>query len=132
MARRNAGFTLVEVMITVVILTILGMVAVPAYFGFLQESRRSEAHTALLALAAAQEQWYANNNTYTADITDLLAFVPAQVVGQTNYTYQVTAADNSTFTLQADAQAAQAGDAACTAITLNEQGSRMPVACWVQ
>ena len=133
MRQTNRGFTLTELLVVIAILAILAWVAVPSYFSYLEGSRRSEAHVGLLALAQAQEQFYAVNNTYTNDITNnLLALVADQtsISGAGNYTFSVTAADATTFTLSADPQNAQAGDTGCDPITLNGAGARLPADCW--
>ncbi len=133
MVRKCAGFTLTEVIVTVAIVAIIGVVAVPSYFSYLQDSRRAEAHTALLALAQAQEQWFINNNTYTGTVANLQPLIPAIVnnnIQQGNYAYAITAANNTAFTLTATAQAAQAGDTACSVITLTSAGAQTPAGCW--
>ena len=65
--RRAAGFSLVELMVAVLIVGILTSIALPAYNGQIRRSRRTEARTALLDLAAREERFMAANNTYTAD-----------------------------------------------------------------
>ena len=136
MVRKGRGFTLVEMLVTVALLAILGMVAVPSYFSYLTGSRRAEAHTTLLALAQAQEQWFINNNTYTATVANLTPLIPAIInnnVNQGNYTFTIPVATNAAFTVQADAVAGgpQAGDAGCTSLTLTSAGVQGPAACWV-
>jgi type IV pilus assembly protein PilE len=51
-------------MITVVIATILISVAVPAYTNQIRKSRRTEAKTAVLDLAARQERLFSTTNAY--------------------------------------------------------------------
>ena len=55
-SRRHAGFTLVELMITVVILAIVVSIAMPSYSVQVRKSRRTEARTALLDLAGRLPQ----------------------------------------------------------------------------
>jgi type IV pilus assembly protein PilE len=72
-ARRIAkarGFTLVELMITVVVIAVLATVALPSLMGAIRKGRRSEAIAALSAVQQAEERFRANNLTYTADLTD--------------------------------------------------------------
>ncbi|HEV2270638.1 MAG TPA: type IV pilin protein [Steroidobacteraceae bacterium] len=64
-ARREAGFTLIELMIVVVIATILATIALPMYLGQLRESRRTEARNYLVELAAREERFFATQNAYT-------------------------------------------------------------------
>jgi type IV pilus assembly protein PilE len=52
----NKGFTLIEVMIVVAIVGILAAVAYPSYQDHVRKSRRAEAQSALMGLAAAMER----------------------------------------------------------------------------
>jgi len=64
---RQAGFTLIELMVVVVIVTILLSIAVPSYMQQVRQSRRTEAKTAILDLAGREESYMATNGTgYTA------------------------------------------------------------------
>lgn len=67
--RRNNGFTLIELMIVVVIVSILAAVAYPSYQEYVNRSKRTDAKNALLEIASRQERFYFNNNTYTTDLT---------------------------------------------------------------
>jgi type IV pilus assembly protein PilE len=58
----SAGFTLVELMVTLVIAAILLSVAIPGYNNQVRKSRRTEAKTALLDLAAREERFYNMSN----------------------------------------------------------------------
>ncbi len=69
--RWERGFTLIELMIAVVIIAILASIALPGYQQFIMEGRRSEGQTALLDIAARQEQFFMENHRYTANIADL-------------------------------------------------------------
>lgn len=68
---RNNGFSLIELMVTVAILAILAAIAYPSYRDQILKSRRGDAQTALLEIAQRQERFYAQNATYTVDMTDL-------------------------------------------------------------
>jgi type IV pilus assembly protein PilE len=60
------GFTLIELMVVVAIATILLAVAVPSYMGYMRQSRRTEARTAVLDLAAREERLFSTNGaTYS-------------------------------------------------------------------
>lgn len=86
---RTAGFTLVELMIAIVVISLLAAIAVPQYNGFLQDSRRSEAFSALNQVSVQLEQWHSERNTYTVDLTDL---------GYTAATWNTT--DNGNYQLR--------------------------------
>jgi type IV pilus assembly protein PilE len=58
----SAGFSLVELMVTVVIAALLLSIAIPGYHNQVRKSRRTEAKTALLDLAAREERFYNMSN----------------------------------------------------------------------
>lgn len=68
---RAAGFTLIELMITVVIATILLSIAIPLYLHQIRESRRTDARSTLMDLAGREERYYATNSNYTSSASDL-------------------------------------------------------------
>jgi len=72
MLRRNqAGFTLVELMIVVIIVGILAAVAIPMYQGATERAKASEAVAALGTIRGAMRVYYAEHGTYVnANFTD--------------------------------------------------------------
>ncbi len=64
--QKHTGYTLIEVMITLAILAILTAIAVPAYQGYISESRMTEARNNVAALKLAEEEYYLENNAYFA------------------------------------------------------------------
>lgn len=67
----SRGFTLMEVMIVVVIVGILASVGFPAYKAYVDRAKRTEGKAFLMDIAARQERYFMDNNTYAADATDL-------------------------------------------------------------
>jgi type IV pilus assembly protein PilE len=63
----QSGFTLLEAMIVVVLLSVALTLAVPSYTNYVIRTHRTEAIEALLAAAACQERLYIRNNAYNAD-----------------------------------------------------------------
>src|SRR5690606_15122717 len=59
--RAQRGFTLLELMITVVVVAILASVAYPSYTDFVVRSKRAEGKAALLDAAQALERHFTNN-----------------------------------------------------------------------
>lgn len=60
----EAGFTLVELMITVAIAAILAAVAVPSYRDYVLRGRISQAMSNLASMRVKLEQFYQDNRTY--------------------------------------------------------------------
>jgi type IV pilus assembly protein PilE len=147
-ARRQHGFTLIELMIVVTIIGLLAAVAVPAYQDYVRKGNRAVAKTKLMELAARQEQYFSDNKVYAADLTLLgVAANPMSVdargswvaVGSTAALYTISAATsnaNMSFTLTATATGGQSSDSAkCATLTLSETGLRggtgaLGANCW--
>lgn len=68
---QQRGFTLIEIMITIVIVAILAAIGYPIYLHYVQDSRRTSAITALQRAAAAEEKYYAIHNVYPSSLTSL-------------------------------------------------------------
>ncbi len=64
MKKKLSGFTLIELMVTVVIIGILAAVAYPSYQDSVKQSRRAAAQVALVSLGNAMERVFTQNNTY--------------------------------------------------------------------
>lgn len=67
MARRfEAGFTLIEVMVTVAIIAIIASVAMPSYTAYVQRSKVPVALDSLSAYYTRMEQRFQDNGNYAA------------------------------------------------------------------
>jgi type IV pilus assembly protein PilE len=69
--RATAGFTLVELLVAIIVLTIIVSIAVPSYSNQVRKSHRTEAKTALLDLASREERFLSTNGAYTNDAGQL-------------------------------------------------------------
>jgi type IV pilus assembly protein PilE len=147
--KSSGGFTLIELMITVVIATILVSIALPMYLHQIRESRRTDARSALLDLASREERYYAMQNTYTTTASNLGYTSWPQVVGSGYYeidTPVVNAATSTapaTFSLTAVpiSGKGQDQDSSCASFTvsstgqntsLNSSSTDSTATCWGQ
>ncbi|MGB5438499.1 MAG: type IV pilin protein [Gammaproteobacteria bacterium] len=118
--KTERGFTLVELLITIVILAIIVAIAVPSYSGKVQKSRRSDATTALSRATMVMESCRSDLATYSG----CAARIPA--TSEESY-YNLTVAvavGGASYTLTATPAGVQADDTHCTTLTLNSQGSK--------
>lgn len=137
MTRRNKGFTLIELMITVVIVGIIAAVALPSYQASVRKSRRADATTTLLQLQLAQERRRANNPTY-ANALNLLGLTPTGgVFSSPNGHYTLTMASTDGYVLNYTITATAAGNQAadtCATFVINQDGpviaNAAQQACW--
>jgi type IV pilus assembly protein PilE len=63
------GFTLIELMITVIVIGVLAAVAYPSFLSQIRASRRAEAVSTLSQIQQAQERWRANCPCYAGSLT---------------------------------------------------------------
>jgi prepilin-type N-terminal cleavage/methylation domain-containing protein len=67
------GFTLVELLIALVIISILAAVAIPAYSSKVRQGRQVDAQRVLMALAQTEEIYRFQNGAYTGAVASLTA-----------------------------------------------------------
>jgi type IV pilus assembly protein PilE len=105
--RKQHGFTLVEMMVTVAVIALLSRIAYMSYIKQTIKGNRDSAEGALVQMAAAQERWYSTNDVYSSSTTSLKAMGSPTVSppnGTAIYTLQVVSSTASTtgYTLEAD------------------------------
>lgn len=121
--KRTAGFTLIELMITVAIVAILAAIAYPSYQDYVTRTRRASAAACMMEAAQYMERYYTTNMTYVA------AALPAtQCMNEVGDHYTIAleaAATASAYTLQAAPQGAQAtNDDQCGTLSINQAGTK--------
>jgi type IV pilus assembly protein PilE len=139
------GFSLIELMIVVAVVAILATLAATSYSSYVLRTNRTEGRMALLAIQAAQERYFLQNNQYAQDMATVVAPVNAGGLGvgsisaagltpSGNYTISFSAVTPTSYTIQAVATGPQTHDtAACLTFTVDDQGNRTPAdstGCW--
>ena len=125
----QAGFTLIELMIVILIVGILAAIAYPSYRDNVLDSRRTECSGTLSSLGSAMERFYSVNGSYLgAAAAGANTGAPAVYTttcpadgGDATYNLTIAAATASTFQLQATPVGAQADDE-CGALSLTNTG----------
>lgn len=103
--KTSPGYTLVELMVVVAIISILATVAVPAYINHVNRGRQSEAIFALMHARLDQEIFWERNNRYAATIGSLESFgndpTMAFFMTDNGYRINVVSANADGYRLQA-------------------------------
>ncbi|HEV7608037.1 MAG TPA: type IV pilin protein [Steroidobacteraceae bacterium] len=132
--RNTSGFTLSEVLTAVVALVVLAAVAIPMWRTHELRARRDDAVEALLAVQAAQDQYFGKNARY-ADESQLGASGPAGLGIAPNSRrgfYQITlrnSADNLTYWASARVRRVgdETADTRCVEMRIDQNGRRFAV-----
>lgn len=120
-----AGFTLIELMITIAIVAILATIAVSSYQDQIVKSRRAAGAACLQQSAQFLERYYTTHLRYNANPAPVIAACDDEV--SPHYVVELVpgSLQAKAFTLRAVPQAAQAAkDTLCGTLTINQQGVR--------
>ena len=132
MRKKNTGFTLIELMITVAVIGILAAVAYPSYIDYLIRASRSAAQSFMLDASNKEEQYLLDARSYLA-VTNNAGFstiglsVPTEV--SRFYNLSVASVTATTYTIQA-APIAGTRQVVDGSLSLTQDGTKTPAAKW--
>ena len=134
---KTSGFSLIELMVVVAIIGILVGIGIPAYQNHMLKAHRADAQTILLDMAARQERFIAQSNTYTTNISAASGLNMGTTTSKEGY-YNLAAAAcgggtiATCYLLTATATGGQANDTDCATITFSSAGVKSGATgdCW--
>ncbi len=94
---KKQAFTLIELLITIAVMGIIVMVALPQYSKYVAKSRQQDAKAQLMAVRQAQEIYKVQYGGYTTATANLSGWKSASG----RYTFAVTAATATAFSASA-------------------------------
>jgi type IV pilus assembly protein PilE len=110
------GFTLVELMITVVIVAILAGIAVPSYTDYVKRGKITEATATLSDLRLRAEKFFSDNRTYVG--------FPDTITGTKYFTYDCNTPAKSATTYKCTATGKSSESMAGFVYTIDQSNTR--------
>ena len=119
------GFTLIELMIVLAVVSIIIAFAYPSYRDHIVKAHRAEGMGELLDLADRLERFYSDQGTYAgATLGSATTDLRPVATEKGKYNLAITAQNAISFTVTATPQDAQADDTKCGTFTLTSLGAK--------
>jgi type IV pilus assembly protein PilE len=128
------GFTIIELAVTMTIVSILTALAVNMYSAQERNGRRMDGLNTIIAVSLAEERYRTTNSLY-GTLAQAWSGVTASPAGY--YTLSISNVSSTSYTISAQAQGNQANDAqngtSCSTLQLavsNGTVTKSPSTCW--
>ncbi|RJX33294.1 MAG: type IV pilin protein [Oxalobacter sp.] len=131
---RVAGVTLLEILISLAILSILAAIAYPSYVAHLRKAHRNDAKVVLMETVQYLERYYATHNTYVGAQVNAVSDVSPKNADLSQAKYRIrfiVEPTATTYSLQASPVNAQEADE-CGVLSVDQLGSKTArrIDCW--
>ena len=146
--KRNAGFTLLELMMVLAIVAILATVAYPSYLDSVRKARRADGMSAIMNVRLEQQKLRSNCRFYAENFSNVASacgasaaassILGSNVSDEGHYAIALSNVNAVGYTITATGQGDQANDdengVPCTLVLTvsgaNPEGVRTPADCW--
>ena len=100
--KKSQGFTMIEVLVTMVIVAMILTLAAPRYFGNVDRTREDVLHEDLYVLRDAIDKYYSDKGHYPNALDDLvtekyLRAIPVDPYTKSSHSWVVVASDDTTL-----------------------------------
>lgn len=126
-AAAERGFSLIELMIALVVVSVLVSIALPAYQDSIRKSRRADAQGILLDIAQREQQWFIDNRRFAASLEDLGVTIPSDTARFYEFSLALDAGPPPDYTVTATPIGSQSSD---VTLSINRAGQKLPADKW--
>ena len=132
--KMKKGFTLIELMVTVAIVGIITVIALPVYKNYIRKGNRQNTETYIMDCTQRLERFYSAALTYNGSTIANQCVTPSNISNlyTINLTVSSTSNGDSLYNLSATAISTgdQNNDTGCTTLSVDQLGNKSPATCW--